>query len=152
MTTLTLFGGVAGVLLLASVVSATLKRAVAHGQPHAVIDNLTARVNAWWVMVAAIAGAFLFGHHGVMVLFYFISFYALREFITLLYTRRADHPPSPRPSSWCCRCSTTSSGSAGTGCSRSSSRSTPSWCCRSWPRWAATRSASSSAPPRSSGA
>ncbi len=92
MTTLTLFGGVAGVLLLASVVSATLKRAVAHGQPHAVIDNLTARVNAWWVMVAAIAGAFLFGHHGVLVLFYFISFYALREFMTLLYTRRADHP------------------------------------------------------------
>ena len=91
-TTLTLFGGVAGVLLLASAISATLKRAVAHGQPHPVIDNLTQRVNAWWVMVGAIGAAFAFGHAGVMVLFAFISFYALREFITLLYTRRADHP------------------------------------------------------------
>ena len=57
-TTLTLFGGVAGVLLLASAVSATLKHAVAHGQPHPVIVNLTQRVNAWWVMVGAIGAAF----------------------------------------------------------------------------------------------
>ena len=91
-TTLTLFGGVAGVLLLASAISATLKHAVAGGRPHAVIDNLTQRVSAWWVMVAAIGAAFAFGHAGVMGLFAFISFYALREFITLLYTRRADHP------------------------------------------------------------
>jgi phosphatidate cytidylyltransferase len=92
LTTLTLFGGVAGVLLLATVVSTTLKHAVAGGQPHAVIDNLTQRVNAWWVMVGVIGAAFVFGHPGVMLLFGFISFYALREFITLLYTRRADHP------------------------------------------------------------
>jgi phosphatidate cytidylyltransferase len=92
LTTLTLFGGVAGVLLLASGVSLTLKRVVARGQPHAVIDNLHQRVNAWWVMVLAIAAAFVFGTPGVMLLFAFISFYALREFITLLYTRRADHP------------------------------------------------------------
>ncbi len=92
MTTLTLFGGVAAVLLLASVVSAALKHAVAHGQPHAVIDNLTQRVNAWWVMVGVIATAFLIGRTGMMLLFAFISFYALREFITLLTTRRADHP------------------------------------------------------------
>ena len=91
-TTLSLFGGVAGVLLLASGVGATLKRAVAHGRPHAVIDNLNDRVNAWWVMVAAIAAAFVFGRHGMLVLFGFISFHALREFITLLDTRRADHP------------------------------------------------------------
>jgi phosphatidate cytidylyltransferase len=91
-TSFALFGGVAAVLLLASLVGATLKRAVAHGQPHAVIDNLNARVNAWWVMVGAIAAAFVFGDHGVVVLFAFVSFYALREFITLLNTRRADHP------------------------------------------------------------
>ena len=90
-TTLSLFGGVAAVLLLASSVGVTLKRAVAHGRPHAVIDNLNARVNAWWVMVGAIAAAFVFGDTGMLALFGFISFYALREFITLLHTRRADH-------------------------------------------------------------
>ena len=74
-TTLSLFGGVFGVLLIASLVGATLKHRVAQGQPHAVIDNLNARVNAWWLMIAAIASAFLFGHSGVMLLFFFISFY-----------------------------------------------------------------------------
>jgi phosphatidate cytidylyltransferase len=90
-TSATLFGGVAAVLVLASAVGATLKRAVAHGQPHAVIDNLNARVNAWWVMVALVAVAFLFGQAGMVMLFAFVSFYALREFISLLNTRRADH-------------------------------------------------------------
>ena len=31
-----------------------LKTAVAHGQPHGVIDNLNARIKAWWVMVLVI--------------------------------------------------------------------------------------------------
>jgi phosphatidate cytidylyltransferase len=90
-TTLQLFGGVAGVLLLASAIGALLKWRVARGQPHAVIDNLNARVNAWWVMVAVIGIAFAFGKHGVIGLFLLISFHALREFMTLAYTRRGDH-------------------------------------------------------------
>lgn len=90
-TTLQLFGGVAAVLVLASLIGAVLKRKVAHGQPHPVIDNLNARVNAWWVMVAVIGLAFAFGKGGVIVLFYLLSFYALREFVSLAYTRRGDH-------------------------------------------------------------
>lgn len=90
-TTLVLFGGVLAVLVLASAVGAALRHWVAHGEPHAVIDNLIARVNAWWVMVLAIGTAFVFGNTGVMLLFYFISFYALREFTTLVSTRRGDH-------------------------------------------------------------
>ncbi|MFT4266969.1 MAG: phosphatidate cytidylyltransferase [Xenophilus sp.] len=90
-TTLQLFGGVAGVLILASAIGALLKWRVAHGAPHPVIDNLNARVNAWWVMVAAIGIAFAFGKGGVIVLFYLVSFYALREFMSLTYTRRGDH-------------------------------------------------------------
>jgi phosphatidate cytidylyltransferase len=42
-------------------------------------------------MVAVIGLAFLFGKRGVIVLFLLISFYALREFMSLAYTRRADH-------------------------------------------------------------
>ena len=89
--TVQLFAGLAAVLLFASAVGAVLKRAVARGQPHAVIDNLVQRVNAWWLMIGAIGVAFAFGRPGVMLLFAFISFYALREFTTLVYTRRADH-------------------------------------------------------------
>ncbi len=90
-TTLALFAGTAGVLMLASAIGLSLKRAVAQGRPHAVIDNLNARVNAWWVMVAALAVAFAAGRGGVVALFGFVSFHALREFVTLLPTRRADH-------------------------------------------------------------
>ena len=39
-TTFKLFGGVFGVLVLASSIGALLKWRVAHGQPHSVIDNL----------------------------------------------------------------------------------------------------------------
>jgi phosphatidate cytidylyltransferase len=90
--TLQLFGGVAGVLLLASAVGAVLKHAVARGQPHAVIDNLVQRVNAWWVMVGAIGVAFAFGPSGVVLLFAGISAFALREFTAVLDTREADRP------------------------------------------------------------
>jgi phosphatidate cytidylyltransferase len=86
-----LFAGVGLVLVLASAVAALLKWRVAKGQPHSVIDNLVARINAWWVMVLVIGLAFLFGKAGVIVLFLLISFHALREFLTLAYTRRGDH-------------------------------------------------------------
>ena len=42
-------------------------------------------------MVIAIGIAFAFGKAGVIALFGFASFTALREFVTLLSTRRADH-------------------------------------------------------------
>jgi phosphatidate cytidylyltransferase len=89
--TMLLFAGIGGVLVVASTVAALLKWRVAAGQPHSVIDNLVSRINAWWVMVIAIGLAFIFGKRGVHVLFFLISFYALREFLSLAYTRRSDH-------------------------------------------------------------
>ena len=89
--TLLLFAGVLGVLACASLIGVVLKRRVAHGQPHVVIDNLTSRVNAWWAMVAVLGVAFAFGRNGVVVLFLFISYAALREYVTLAYTRSGDH-------------------------------------------------------------
>lgn len=86
-----LFAGIGSVLVVASTVAALLKWRIADGQPHPVIDNLVSRINAWWVMVIAIGLAFIFGKRGVHVLFFLISFYALREFLSLAYTRRSDH-------------------------------------------------------------
>jgi phosphatidate cytidylyltransferase len=86
-----LFLGVTGVLVLASGIAALLKWRVANGLPHPVLDNLTSRINAWWIMVGAMGLAFLLGKNGVVVLFFLISFYALREFLSLAYTRRGDH-------------------------------------------------------------
>ncbi len=42
-------------------------------------------------MVLVIGLAFVFGRPGVILLFAFISFFALREFLTLTYTRSADY-------------------------------------------------------------
>ena len=89
--TVSLFAGIGVVLLVASLVGYALKTVVAKGQPHSTIDNLNARIKAWWVMVLVIGCAFLFGKNGVMLLFLFISFAALREFMSLTYTRGGDY-------------------------------------------------------------
>jgi len=86
-----LFGGLGGVLLSASLIAGLLKWRVAQGRPHGVIDNLWARINAWWVMIALIGFAFVFGKGGVILLFLFLSFFAMREYMTLAYTRTGDH-------------------------------------------------------------
>lgn len=85
-----LFGGLFAVLALASLVAALLKRRAADPGSAGLV-NLSQRINAWWVMVIVIGVAFLLGRAGVVVLFALISFAALREFVTLTRTSRADH-------------------------------------------------------------
>jgi phosphatidate cytidylyltransferase len=89
--TFLLAAGVFGVLALASVVGLVLKMTVASGGPHVAIDNLNARVKAWWLMVVVIGLALLAGKTGVIVLFAFASFVALREYTSIAPTRRGDH-------------------------------------------------------------
>ncbi len=84
-----LFAGLLGVLSLASLTSWTLARR--SSEPNPTLTNLDERIKAWWVMAALIAGAMLVGPRGVIVLFALVSFAALREFMTLSVTRRADH-------------------------------------------------------------
>ncbi len=84
-----LLGCVLAVLLAATLAAQVLKRRAAPGD--LTIQNLTARIKAWWVMVAVIALAFAFGTAGVVILFALCSFAALREFLTLTNTRAADH-------------------------------------------------------------
>jgi len=89
--TYSLFAGIGAVLILASIVGWALKAGMAKGQPNSTIDNLNARIKAWWVMVLVIGLSFVFGKPGVILLFAFISFFALREFMSLTYTRGADY-------------------------------------------------------------
>src|SRR5207253_10970275 len=55
------------------------------------IQNLNARIKAWWMMVAVFALAMLSGGLGSVILFGLTSFLALREFITLTPTKSGDH-------------------------------------------------------------
>jgi phosphatidate cytidylyltransferase len=86
-----LFAGVVAVLMVASCVGYVLHRRFAAAGPNPAIDNLNARIKAWWVMVVLLGIAFAFGKTGVIVLFALASLAALREFITLTPTRRGDH-------------------------------------------------------------
>lgn len=91
-----LIGGVASLLLLASIIGWVLQQRLSTQQnpsekSQKLISNLIARVNAWWVMVAILVIAFLAGKLGTIILFGFISYFALREFMTLTPTRAGDH-------------------------------------------------------------
>lgn len=91
---LTTFGLVGGVLLLltaATLVGQLLKRQTDTGLNTSVIEQFNLRIRAWWVLCAVLAAAFLLGRGWTVALFGFLSFWALREFITLTPTRMADH-------------------------------------------------------------
>ena len=55
------------------------------------IENLNQRVNAWWGMVIIFFVSYQLGGNATVVLFAFISLFALREFITLTPTTLGDH-------------------------------------------------------------
>lgn len=79
--------GLFGLLLVASIIGGVL----AKFKQNDTIANLNARIRAWWVMCIISVLAMTLGPIGSTVLFMLMSFYALRECITLLPTRRSDH-------------------------------------------------------------
>ena len=88
-TTWVLAAVVLGVLVIASAVGFALR--VRTNSPSPTIENLNARIKAWWWMVAVIGIALAAGKLGIVLLFAFVSFIALREFATIAPTRRGDH-------------------------------------------------------------
>ncbi|MBL8472578.1 MAG: phosphatidate cytidylyltransferase [Rhodocyclaceae bacterium] len=86
-----LFSGIFGLLVVATAAGAVLRMRTPGGAGSPTIDNLNARIKAWWVIVAFVGLAFLLGKTGMILLFGYISFTCLREFVSLTYTRRGDH-------------------------------------------------------------
>ena len=86
-----LLAAVVGLLVIASVVGLALRRRATTQKARLTIDNLNARTNAWWAMVLVFAASLAIGPGGVVLLFAFLSFHALREILTLAPTRRGDH-------------------------------------------------------------
>ena len=90
--TYVLFGIFTAILAVASSIGFILKKR-SGGETNPVIANLNARINAWWVMLIVLAVAITLGKTAFIVLFAIISFFALREFVSLLPTRRGDYFP-----------------------------------------------------------
>src|SRR5574340_143665 len=86
-----MYGGVLLVLVVSTWIGKILKRRRKDDANRSTIDNLNARIRAWWKMCAIFAVAVLAGRVGSLVLFGIISFLAMREYMTLVPTRRGDH-------------------------------------------------------------
>ncbi len=86
-----LLNGVFLILTLSWAGAALLKAWFSPDGQNVLVENLAARIGAWWAIAALLALAMLGGRGGVVVLFAIISFAALREFLTLTQKSRADH-------------------------------------------------------------
>jgi len=86
-----LVGGVLAVLAVATVLGRFLRARVRDDRGVKTVQNLNARIKAWWMMVAVFGLAMLTGGIGSVILFGLTSFMALREFITLTPTKPSDH-------------------------------------------------------------
>jgi phosphatidate cytidylyltransferase len=86
-----IFAALLALLLISSVIGFVLSRTARSEGGRATVKNLNARIIAWWKMSGIFALTLLMGPHGSVLLFALISFLALREYMTLIRTSRADH-------------------------------------------------------------
>lgn len=89
--TYALMGGVLLLLSVAYAIGHVLKRQPTTGLDPAQIEQFNARIEAWWLMCAILAATSLASTSTVQIFFGVLSFWSLREFITLTPTRIADH-------------------------------------------------------------
>ncbi|MFY8116812.1 MAG: phosphatidate cytidylyltransferase [Roseateles sp.] len=87
---LALIAGIVAILITASLIGWLLGLRAQTESGRAVVDNLNARVRAWWVMVGIFAASFWLGKAATIALFALTSFFALREFLTLTPSRVGD--------------------------------------------------------------
>ena len=88
---MTLLWGAFGVLVATTALGQALTFVVPGGSNDIVLGNFNARVLAWWSMTIVIGLASLIGQGAIIFLFGFLSFAALREFLTLTTKHRSDH-------------------------------------------------------------
>ncbi len=78
-----------GVLVLASSLVALLRWL----KPDRNVGELRQRVNTWWMMVIIFTVAMVVSRTVSLIFFAFVSFLALKEYLSLIPTRRADRRP-----------------------------------------------------------
>jgi phosphatidate cytidylyltransferase len=88
-----LFAGVFAFLAAATIYCRRMQRREAGCGPERaqMLDNLNERVNAWWVIIGILAVTFTLGEVATILLFGLVSFWCLREFLSLTATPIADH-------------------------------------------------------------
>ena len=90
MRTLGLFGLVVLMLAVATLVVRYLRRREMGLDP-VILETIRRRISAWWFLTTVIAASSICGRFVTVLLFGMLSFWSLREFITLTPTRPNDH-------------------------------------------------------------
>jgi phosphatidate cytidylyltransferase len=78
-------------LLVASGLVLFLKNRHESGVDPAIVEKFRLRIRSWWILFGVLMFAFILWQWLVVMLFGFLAFWALREFITLTPTRPSDH-------------------------------------------------------------
>ena len=86
-----LLGAVLVTLAIASLVGQWLRNQPSESINPALVRRFRERLNSWWLMCAILVFGLLLRPIGTVILFGLVSFWALREFITMAPTRRGDH-------------------------------------------------------------
>ena len=91
--TMVLLGVILVLLGIAYAIGSFLQRQPESSMNPALVQSFNNRIRAWWILYAFMGATLLTGSSTVLAVlfFFFISFWALREFITLTPTRLGDH-------------------------------------------------------------
>jgi phosphatidate cytidylyltransferase len=81
------FAGVVVILIVASIVTATLIRI----HPEKNYVNVKLRIQTWWWLVGVLFFALIFNRTIAVIVMALVSFMAFKEFLSIAPTRRADH-------------------------------------------------------------
>jgi len=86
-----MFSGVLGLLMVLTLIGQFPESRQRGNSSRPVRDDLDVSVRAWWKMITVFVLTIILGPHGSLVLFAILSFMAMREYMTLVPTRRGDH-------------------------------------------------------------
>lgn len=89
--TFVLLAVIIGSLSIATLVAYLMARREPPATEAAILKRFQHKLRVWWIMTAILVIGFLLHFIGTVLLFGLVSFWALREFITMTPTRRADH-------------------------------------------------------------
>lgn len=81
-----MLGAIFGILIAATALVSVLRRR----SPHADHTELGQRIRSWWIMVMIFTLAMVLNRSISLLFFAFVSFLALKEYLSLIPTRRAD--------------------------------------------------------------
>jgi phosphatidate cytidylyltransferase len=79
-------GGIVALLIVASIVTTYLRKVKGPGK----FDELVLRVKTWWILVGIFTTAMMLPVNYAVGFFAFVSFLALKEYFSMIPTRRAD--------------------------------------------------------------